>query len=234
MSAKAVAIVQSSYIPWKGYFDLIGSVDEFIVYDDRQYTRRDWRNRNRIKTARGTTWLSIPVKVRGRYYQRIDETEVADPTWAERHWRTIVHAYGQAPYFDLYRDRLQALYEGCTEVLLSRVNRVFLEAICQLLGIQTKFVPSTEYDVAGSRTDRLVALCRAASATSYVSGPRARAYLDESRFDEAGIDVRYMDYTGYREYEQLHPPFEHEVSIVDLLVHTGTEARTFLKSTSHS
>jgi hypothetical protein len=234
MSPKAVAIVQSSYIPWKGYFDLIDSVDEFIVYDDQQYTRRDWRNRNRVKTPQGTAWLSIPVKVRGRYHQRIDETEVADATWPERHWQTLVHAYGRAPYFDTYRDRLHALYEDCTEVLLSRINRLFLEAICQLLGIRTRFASSTEYDVEGAKTDRLVALCRAASATSYLSGPRARAYLDESRFRDAGVEVRYMDYTGYPEYEQLHPPFEHEVSIVDLLVHTGPEARRFLKSTPGS
>lgn len=234
VSPKVVAIVQSSYIPWKGYFDLINSVDEFIVYDDQQYTRRDWRNRNRIKTGQGTVWLSIPVKVKGRYHQRIDETEVSDPSWQERHWRTIVHAYGRAPHFDMYRDRLMKLYEGCTELLLSRINTAFLEAICELLAIRTSFVYSTKYAAEGASTDRLVHLCRAASATSYLSGPRARAYLDESQFREAGIEVRYMDYSGYPEYEQLYPPFEHHVSIVDLLVHTGPEARRFLKSTSSS
>jgi hypothetical protein len=231
---KAVAIVQSSYIPWKGYFDLINSVDEFILYDDQQYTRRDWRNRNRVKTSQGPVWLSIPVKVKGRYHQRIDETEVSDPSWQERHWRTIVHAYGRAPHFDTYRDRLTELYASCTARHLSEINRAFLEAICELLSIRTPFVSSTKYAAEGASTDRLVQLCRAASATSYLSGPRARAYLDESRFREAGIEVRYMDYSDYPEYEQLHPPFEHRVSIIDLLVHTGPEARQFLKSTRSS
>ena len=230
VDSKRVAILQSNYIPWKGYFDLIDSVDEFIVYDDQQYTRRDWRNRNRIKTAQGTTWLSIPVKVKGRYHQRIDETEISDVTWTERHWQTIAHAYGRAPFFDAYRDRLHALYERRTEALLSDVNRELLQGLCQILGIETAFTSSSDYDAHGAKTERLVALCRSASATTYLSGPSARAYMDESLFHDVGIEVQYMDYGGYPEYDQLYPPFEHEVSILDLVVHTGTEARRFLKS----
>lgn len=234
VAPKSVAIVQSSYIPWKGYFDLINSVDEFILYDDQQYTRRDWRNRNRVKSAQGTIWLSIPVKVKGKYLQRIDETEVSDPTWPDRHWHTVAHTYGRAPYFAAYRDELQALYDDSREVLLSRINRRFLEEICTLLGISTRFVWSTEYEVDGSKSDRLVALCRAAGASVYLSGPSARAYLDESLFVDAGIELRYMDYSGYPEYEQLHPPFEHAVSVVDLIVHTGPSAKRYLKSFSPS
>jgi WbqC-like protein len=229
-TSKSVAIVQSCYIPWKGYFDLVNSVDEFILYDDQQYTRRDWRNRNRIKTAQGTVWLSIPVKVKGKYRQRIDETEVADPMWAERHWRTLVHGYSRAPYFDLYGNYLHSLYEDCREALLSKINRRFLDAMCDLLGIRTRLTWSTDYEAEATRSARLVSLCRAAGATSYLSGPAARAYLDESLFEQGGIEVRYMDYSGYPEYEQLHPPFEHAVSIIDLLVHTGPQSSRYLKS----
>lgn len=230
-AGKAVAIVQSCYVPWKGYFDLINSVDEFVLYDDQQYTKRDWRNRNRVKTAQGTIWLSIPVKVRGRYHQRIDETEISDPAWARRHWRTIAHAYRTAPYFDAYRERLEALYEAAAgDRLLSEVNRRFLEGFCRLLGIHTALTWSTDYRAEGRRTDRLVNLCLEAGAATYVSGPSARSYLDESRFHDAGIEIRYFDYAGYPAYEQLYPPFEHAVSIVDLLVHTGPGAPSFLKS----
>ena len=229
-ATKTVAIVQSCYIPWKGYFDLINSVDEFILYDDRQYTRRDWRNRNRIKTPTGTIWLSIPVKVKGKYLQRIDETEISDPTWTDRHWRTLVHVYGNAPCFDLYREALRALYVDNDEIFLSRVNRGFLEGLCNLLGIQTPLAWSTEYPVEGSKTERLVNLCRAAGAKRYLSGPSAKAYLDESLFEREGIEVRYVDYSGYPEYAQLHPPFEHTVSVIDLLVHTGPRAREYMKS----
>lgn len=230
--SKSVAIVQSSYIPWKGYFDLINSVDEFILYDDRQFTRRDWRNRNRIKTAQGVVWLSIPVKVKGKYLQRIDETEVSDPDWSSRHWRTLEVAYARAPHFARYRDEVRQLYDESTDVLLSGINRRFLEALCSLLGISTRLTWSTSYEAHGSKTERIVSLCHAAGATSYLSGPRAQAYLDEAAFARAGIELRYMDYSGYPEYEQLHPPFVHEVSVLDLLFNTGDSAPHYLKSFS--
>lgn len=227
--SKSVAIVQSSYIPWKGYFDLIGSVDEFILYDDRQFTRRDWRNRNRIKTSRGAQWLTIPVETKGRYDQRIDETIIGDPGWAVRHWKTIQHNYALAPYFADCRDLLEHLYRTSTERRLSFVNRRFLEAIAGALGIRTTLSWSTDYDAHGAKTERLVSLCRAAGATEYVTGPSARSYLDESAFENAGIQVSYFDYSGYPEYEQLHPPFDHAVTILDLMLNTGSEAPRYMK-----
>lgn len=229
---KSVAIVQSSYIPWKGYFDIMASVDEFILYDDRQFTRRDWRNRNRIKTPEGTRWLTIPVESKGRYEQRIDETVIGDPRWADRHWSTIVGSYGRASHFSDYRDTLEELYRTSTERRLSAVNRRFLQAIAGLLGIRTTLSWSTDYEAEGAKTERLVSLCRAAGATEYVTGPRARNYLDETAFDEAGIGLSYFDYSGYPEYEQLHPPFEHEVTALDLIVHTGAEAPQYMKSST--
>jgi hypothetical protein len=230
MTAKTVAIVQSCYIPWKGYFDLINRVDEFILYDDRQYTRRDWRNRNRIKTPQGSQWLTIPVEVRGRYDQRIDETRIADGEWADRHWKTLAHNYSSAPHFDDYRGTLESLYRRTTDARLSVVNRTFLEAISEILGIGTRFSWSTDYRVEGLKTERLVNLCRATGATVYLSGPSAREYMEESLFEEAGITLEYMDYGGYPEYSQLHPPFDHAVTVLDLIFNTGAEATRYMKS----
>jgi hypothetical protein len=228
--SKTVAIVQSSYIPWKGYFDLINFADEFILYDDRQYTRRDWRNRNRIKTRQGVRWLTVPVEVKGRYHQRIDETNVSDPAWAQTHWRKLVQSYAGAPFFDLYRDRLEPMYLDLDERSLSRINRRFLEAICALLGIETKLSWSTDYEAQGAKTERLVDLCRAAGATEYLTGPSARTYLEVDLLAAAGVSVRWMDYDGYPEYPQLYPPFEHAVTVLDLLVHTGPDAPRYMKS----
>jgi hypothetical protein len=227
---KAVAIVQSCYIPWKGYFDLIASVDEFILYDDRQFTRRDWRNRNRIKTPQGSQWLTIPVETKGRYHQRIDETVISDPEWASQHWKTFVHNYAAAPHFGEYRDVLEALYESARDKRLSMVNRHFLEAINGMLGIDTVLTWSTDYEAEGAKTERLVSLCRAAAATAYLSGPRARDYLDEAAFANAGIELSYFDYDGYPEYDQLHPPFDHAVTILDLIVNTGPDASRYMKA----
>ena len=226
--------MQSNYIPWKGYFDMIGLVDEFILYDDRQYTRRDWRNRNRIKTQHGTTWLTIPVESKGRFLQRIDETRVSDLSWAERHWRQIASSYASAEHFADTAPALEALYRAPQPEYLSQVNRRFLEAIAGLLGIPTRFSWSTDYDVSGGRTERLVNLCLAAGASRYLSGPAARDYMEEELFSAAGIELAYMEYSGYAEYAQPHPPFEHAVSIVDLLLCTGPEARRRLKCTAAS
>ena len=228
--AKRVAIVQSSYIPWKGFFDLGAAVDELILLEDAQYTRRDWRNRNRIKTPAGLRWLTIPVKSKGRRLARIDEIEVTDDRWRGGHWRTLVHAYARAPHFDRYRERLEELYLGSSEKRLSAINRRFIEAVLDLLGADTRVSVSTDYESGGRRTARLVSLCRQAGATSYLSGPTARAYLDEDAFAREGIELAYVDYSGYPEYPQLHPPFEHKVSIVDLLFHTGEEAPRYMKS----
>jgi len=104
---KRIAAIQSSYIPWKGYFDAINVVDEFILLDEVQFTKRDWRNRNKIKTSQGIQWLTIPVAVKGRYLQRIDETRIADSGWAQRHWSTLTHTYRRAAAFDDVAPRLE-------------------------------------------------------------------------------------------------------------------------------
>jgi hypothetical protein len=227
---KAVAIVQSNYIPWKGYFDLIGAVDEFILYDDMQYTRRDWRNRNRIKTQTGPQWMTLAVESKGKYLQKIKDTVVEDPGWGARHWATLQHNYGRAPHFHDYRDLFAGLYLGPHSRYLSEINFAFLSAICSLLEIKTKLSWSMDYTLAEGKTERLVELCRQAGASTYLSGPAARDYMDESLFSAAGIALRYFDYSGYPEYPQLFPPFEHGVSVLDLLFNTGSQARAYLKN----
>lgn len=227
---KRIAIMQSNYIPWKGYFDLINLADEFVLYDDAQYTRRDWRNRNLIKTPTGLRWLTIPVQVKSKFHQKIQETAISDPRWTAVHWKTLIRNYSRAPHFHRYRDAFEELYLGTHETMLSRVNRRFLGAICDLLGIKTTISWSMEYRLAEGQTEKLVEICRQTYATEYLSGPTAKGYLDEKQFRQAGIALRYMDYSGYPEYNQLYPPFEHRVSILDLIFHEGPKATAYMKS----
>jgi hypothetical protein len=227
---KTLAVVQSNYIPWKGYFDLLNMADEFILFDTVQYTKRDWRNRNRIKGPHGAIWLTIPVEVKGRYFQKINETVISDPTWGRAHWKSIVHNYSRAEYFHLYKEIFEELYLSTNERYLSQVNCRFLVAICDVLGINTKITWSTEYRLLEGKTERIVDLCKQAGATEYLSGPAAKQYTNEELFEREGILLRYMDYEGYPEHRQLFPPFDHRVSIIDVIFNEGPAATKFMKS----
>ncbi|MFQ5442622.1 MAG: WbqC family protein [Thermodesulfobacteriota bacterium] len=227
---KKVAILQSNYIPWKGYFDLINMVDEFILYDDVKYTKNDWRNRNLIKTPNGLQWLTIPIYFKGKSFQKIKDAKISNRNWNIKHWKTIVQNYSKSKYFKEYREIFEPLYLECKEEFLSRVNHRFIKAICPLLGIGTKISWSMDYSLAEGKTERLVALCRDAGAGHYISGPAAKDYMEEELFEEAGIGLSYMDYSGYPEYTQLFGKFEHGVSIIDLIFNAGPEAKKYMLS----
>ncbi len=228
---KKVAILQSNYIPWKGYFDLINMVDEFILYDDMKYTKNDWRNRNIIKTPHGLQWLTIPVYFKGKSSQKIKEAKISNRLWWKKHWKSIAQNYAKAEFFEKYREVFEGLYQECeAEEYLSRVNYRFLKAICAMLGITTDITWSMDYDLVDGKTERLVGLCRDAGATHYISGPAARDYIDEDLFREAGIELSYIDYSGYPEYRQLFGEFIHKVSIIDLILNEGPGAPKFMKS----
>jgi len=227
---KKVAILQSNYIPWKGYFDLINMVDEFIIYDEMQYTRRDWRNRNKIKTSQGLLWLTIPVEVKGKYFQKINETLVSDNDWAKQHWASIKQFYSKAKYFNEYKDRFEEFYLNNSEKYLTGINCTLIDLVNKILGIETKISMSSDYQLSDGKTERLVNLVQQANGTEYISGPAAKDYIDEKLFDDAGIKLSWMDYSGYKEYTQLFPPFEHGVSVLDLIFNEGSDALKYLKS----
>ena len=221
---KKVAIIQSNYIPWKGYFDLIANVDDFVLYDDVQYTRRDWRNRNKIKTKEGLKWLTIPVEVKGKYHQKINETLVANDDWKLNHWLQLEENYSQAPYFNTVSNWLKEEYLNLKLKDLSSINRHFITLICDNLGIKTKILNSHDFNLKKDKNERLVHICEQLQAHCYVTGPSARNYLDEECFHKRGILVEWADYSNYPRYSQLHQEFEHSVSILDLLFNVGIES----------
>ena len=228
---KKVALIQSNYIPWKGYFDMINMVDEFLLYDDPQYTRRDWRNRNKVKTSSGLQWLTIPVEVKGKYYQKIKDTIISDNEWAKKHWAAIKFHYSKANFFNDFKSLFEELYLGCEEQYLSVINQRFIIAISKLLDIKTTISLSMDYDLSvEGKTEKLIHLCKQTGANIYLSGPAAKDYMDEELFKQEGISVEWMDYSNYPEYSQLYPPFEHGVSIIDLIFNEGENAKRFMKS----
>jgi hypothetical protein len=227
---KKILITQSNYIPWKGYFDSINSVDEFIVFDDMQYTKRDWRNRNQIKTPQGLLWLSVPVKVKGNFFQKINETFVSDPKWGSTHWKTLTSNYSKTPFFKEYKDKFESIYLDDKLNNLTEINLKFIKTINEILNIKTLIIDSREFILKEGKTERLVSICKDRNANAYFTGPAAKNYMDESLFQQEGIDVKYFDYSEYPEYPQLHGEFTHFVSILDLIFNTGPDSKKHMKS----
>ena len=229
-----IAIIQSCYVPWRGFFDLIGRCDVYVMYDQAQYVKRHWHNRNRIKTADGLKWLTIPVRSKGRHTQPIDEVEIEKP-WSESHWRSIELAYRRAAYFGTLAQTVQCWYErAAKQRLLTEVNAIFLQEIARFLGLGSRIVRDTAYPARGLKTERLIEIARAAGADCYLSGPSAKVYVDETLFAAAGIKVEWMDYSGYPEYPQLYGSFEPAVSILDLLFNVGPDALKYLHASRGS
>ena len=229
-----ICIVQSCYIPWKGFFDLIGQCDEYVIYDSAQYVKRHWHNRNRIKTANGVEWLTIPVVTKGRFEQPIDQVEI-EKKWADKHWRAIELAHKRTPFFEEFAPAVKAWYERADkEARLTDVNLIFLQGIAGLLGLKTRLVRDTAYPAPGGKTERLLAIARAAGADRYLSGPSARDYFDEAMFRAAGVTPEWMSYQGYPEYSQQHGEYEHAVTALDLLFNTGPDARRYLTRNANS
>ncbi len=227
---KKVAILQSNYIPWRGYFDLINYVDEFIIYDDMQFTKRDWRNRNIIKTSSGLQWLTIPVNVKGKFNQKIKDTEITESSWQKKHLKSIKLNYSKSKYFDLILSLLEPLYEKQNLKNLSICNIEFIKCINKFLNIQTKISNSSEFFLENDKNERLVSLVDQINGDVYVSGPAAQNYINVEIFKKNKISLEWYSFDGYKQYSQLWGDFQNQVSIIDLLMNEGTNAVKFLKS----
>lgn len=232
--SRTIVILQSNYIPWKGYFDLMNSADVFVIYDEVQFTRRDWRNRNKIILNGKPHWLTIPVDTKGEYESPIKEVKVSDPRWAEKHWSSMRHAYVKAKYFDMYEEQVAKAYERAGKYrFLTEINELFLNVLSDFLSIDTLLEHSNKIPANNTDpTQRLLEICKGFNGKRYISGPSAKNYIDQKQFEEAAVKLHYANYTGYTDYKQNSETLEHGVSVIDLLMHEGQNARKHLKSVS--
>ena len=220
-------VLQPSYIPWRGVFEQIQKADLFVFCDDIQYDKRGWRNRNRIKTPSGSLWLTIPVYARGAQIEHtpINQVKICwDEPWNQKHWKSIQHSYSKTPYFRNYAPLLEEKYAAHPECLADFTIDLTL-VLAHELGIShTRFIRSSQIPgVEGTKTDRLISILQRVGANHYISGPSARAYIENEKFQQLGITLEYMKY-NYPEYPQLYPPFDPQVTILDLLFMTGPQA----------
>jgi len=226
---KKVAILQSNYIPWKGYFDIIASVDEFIILDTVQYTKNDWRNRNKIKTPNSLIWLTVPVLTKGRHNQLIKDVEIANDSWVYKHWNSLEHNYKKSRYFKEVSEWLKPIYFNKNYRLLSELNQVFIKEISRYLNINTRIIDSERFQTSTDKSQRLIDILLEVNAKIYLSGPAAMSYIDQEKFCLNGLKVDWMNYSNYPIYDQRWDPFHHNVSILDLIFNCGFKSRKYMK-----
>jgi len=225
-----VTILQPSYIPWRGYFHQILKSDLFIFYDDVQYDKRGWRNRNQVKTPHGKKWLTIPVKSHGAQTDNIPINEIKiawDEPWNESHLKTLHFAYNQAPFYSDYLSLIKPIFERHDDFLADLTILLTTEISYCLGNKRTKFLRSSSLPSSGVKSDRLLSLLNQVGASNYISGPSAKDYLELEKFEAAGISVEFMTY-DYPEYPQLYPPFDGNVSILDLLFMVGPKTKEYI------
>lgn len=222
-----VAILQSNYIPWKGYFDIIAQVDQFIFHDDLQYTKGDWRNRNKIKSPSGVTWLTIPCGTDEK--RLICDVALVDPCWQKKHWELLYRTYAKAPFFSYYRTFFEEIYLSNEWHNLSDMNQYIIKKIStEILGIDVIFDDSRHYALQHRKGARVIELLQKVGASQYLSGPAAKDYLDPKEFTAANIELEWMSYDNYPEYPQMFPPFCHYVTILDLLFNVGCDFKNYM------
>lgn len=226
---RTLAVLQPGYLPWLGFFDQLRRSDVFVLYDDVQFDKHGWRNRNRIKSAQGPTWLTVPVRHKGLNKPAIVDVEVVPGNWARKHLSSIRQAYARAPYLTRYLPELEALLQRPFSLLVD-LDIAIIELFNRWLGLERQVVRSSALGISGERSERLLAMCKHFGATHYLSGNAAKDYLDEARFRSDGIDVVWQDYE-HPVYPQQHGEFVPYLSVLDLLLNCGDDSRRILDST---
>ncbi|MDH5888515.1 WbqC family protein [Vibrio splendidus] len=222
-----VAILQSNYIPWKGVFDMISQVDKFIFFEDVDYTNRDWRTRNKIRTKGDSKWLTVPVKKMPRGTKIFEISILNDGKWQRKHKSTIKQEYSKARYFKEYEWVLDEIYDKEWDSL-SDFNISITKLLCEVIGIKCDFLNSINIKSHGDKDDKLISICKEVGATCYLSGPAAKSYIDPGKFENENIELSYIDYSKYPEYEQLHSGFEHFVSVLDVIFNCGPKSKEYI------
>lgn len=224
----ALVVLQPGYLPWLGFFDQMDRADIFVYYDDVQFDKNGWRNRNRIKTASGIQWLSVPVLQKGRMAQLNNAVEIDHKQgWTKKHLMSLHQSYARSPYLDNYLPAIEEVLHRPWSHLVD-LDIALAEVLAGQLGVHAETHRASQLGVNGHRNDRLIDLCRHLGADRYISGDAARAYLDEEAFAAAGIAVEWQDY-HHPEYRQVNGPFIPYLSVVDLLFNEGAESLSILR-----
>lgn len=224
-----VSVHQPHYLPWLGYLDKIDQSDVFVILDNVQFKKREFQNRNRIKTPGGDLWLTVPVVTRGKYEQKTSEVEIDNTTtWREKHLKSLNMNYGKAPYYKEVMSKIEKFYVDTPYDKLMDLSADMLKLFMELMGISTPIKYESEFNIPGVRSERIVNICKALGADVYLSGSGAKAYLDEELFEKESLGLEYQHYK-HPEYSQLHGDFIPYMAAVDLIFNHGTDSYEIMK-----
>jgi hypothetical protein len=229
---KVIAFHQPVYLPFAGFFQKMARADAFAFMDFVQLNKRSWQVRNRIKTRRGALWLTVPVYVKGRYYQPIRDARVAGDSWRHKHWEAVRHNYGKAPHFADYAAFFAEVY-GRPWEWLADLNLYIVEGIRSLLGITTPVLDTAGMTFAGTKSDLVIDMCKKLGAAAYLSSDGEAAYIDKEKFDAAGLGHSYLGWEP-TPYPQLFGEFIPNLSAVDVLFNCGPKSLDVIMGKSHS
>jgi len=225
-----VGIHQPEHLPWLGFWNKLYKSDLFVLLDNTQFRKNYFQNRNRIRTANGWTWLTVPILSKDRTTQQINEVEInnlTDVKWQKKHWKTIEQNYGKAPYFNEYKDIFSKFYlKKWTK--LADININFIYTIKEILSIKTEIVIGSSLSVVGERSDLLLDICKKVGATTYLSGRFGKDYLEVSKFSQENIKVIFQEF-NHPVYNQVFNPFIPEMSIIDVIFNEGEKSLTLVK-----
>ena len=223
-----LAILQPNYIPWKGVFEMINMVDIFVILEDVQYTKNDWRNRNKIKTANGSEWLTVPVLQKSCHDMKIYEAEIDNRyNWQRKHYNAFQTNYAKAPFFKKYRYIIEELYLDKKWDNIAELDKYAIKKICEVLNIKTKIISSLELSACGEKENRVIDICNKVGANYYLTGPAAKDYIEPENFRKNEIKLEYIKY-DYKEYKQVYEPFDHYVTVLDVIFNCGEEAKKYI------
>jgi hypothetical protein len=218
-----VTISQSNYLPWRGYFSQIQNSDFFVFLDNVQFTRRDWRTRNQIRTPQGAEWLNIPISKSESQFELIENVRILNDSFLEKHLETIRRNYSRAKHFNPNWVELQTILCDSYNENLSTFNQKVIENISERFRLKCSFMNAGQFENSTDATERLLNICLALNATKYQTGPKAKSYLDVARFNSEGIEVIWSNYE-LKKYDQLwNLDFDPNVSVVDLILNVGFE-----------
>lgn len=222
-----VVVLQPSYLPWIGYFEQMIRADQFVFLDDIQFTRRDWRNRNKIRTSGGWAWLTVPVEQKNRYTQLLKEARVDNSiNWKKKHREAIRLNYSRAPFFETYYPYFESVYSKQWEFLIDLCYET-TAYLMEALNITTPTSKSSDLSVQGRKADLILNICRKMGATHYLTGSLAHDYLSKEDFSREKIELEYQKY-NHPEYPQRYPGFVPYLSLVDILFNVGDKSRDML------